>query len=81
MPQATLISFLNTHSFRNRWDALGRMGRPPIVQKEVAGLSFFKPLGTGSGNGFSIKLEIFLLMDLSLSLILKNWREHFLKPL
>lgn len=55
MPQTTLISFFKYTGFRNRWDALGRMGRPPIVQKEVAGLSFFKPLGTGSGNGFSIK--------------------------
>ena len=55
MPQTTLISFFKYTGFRNRWNALGRMGRPPIVQKEVAGLSFFKPLGTGSGNGFSIK--------------------------
>ena len=31
------------------------MGRPPISVNEIEGLTFFKPLGTGSGNGFSIK--------------------------
>jgi hypothetical protein len=31
------------------------MGRSPILQKKINGLTFFKPLGTGSGNGFSIK--------------------------
>ncbi len=55
MPQTTLISFFQYTGFKNKWHALGRMGRPPIVLDEVEGLSFFKPLGTGSGNGFSIK--------------------------
>ncbi len=55
MPQTTLISFFEYSGFRNKWQALGRMGRPPIVLDQVDGLSFFKPLGTGSGNGFSIK--------------------------
>lgn len=55
MPQTTLISFFQYSGFTNKWQALGRMGRPPIVLSQVDGLSFFKPLGTGSGNGFSIK--------------------------
>ena len=55
MPQTTLISFFKYSGFKNKWQALGRMGRPPISVNEIEGLTFFKPLGTGSGNGFSIK--------------------------
>lgn len=55
MPQTTLISFFQYSGVKNKWNALGRMGRPPISLKEIEGLTFFKPLGTGSGNGFSIK--------------------------
>jgi hypothetical protein len=55
MSQTTLVSFFQYSGFKNKWRALGRMGRPPISLEEVDGLSFFKPLGTGSGNGFSIK--------------------------
>lgn len=55
MSQTTVISFFQYNGFKNKWHALGRMGRPPIILKDVDGLSFFKPLGTGSGNGFSIK--------------------------
>ncbi len=55
MSQTTLISFFQYAGIKNKWHAFGRMGRSPIVQKNTKGLSFFKPLGTGSGNGFSIK--------------------------
>lgn len=55
MPQTTLMSFFKYAGFNNKWRALGRMGRPPIVKEQIDGLTFFKPLGTGSGNGFSIK--------------------------
>ena len=55
MPQITLISIFKYKGFKNKWRALGRMGRPPIQLNKVSGLTFFKPLGTGSGNGFSIK--------------------------
>ena len=55
MLQTTLVSFFQYSGFKNKWRALGRMGKPPISLEEVDGLSFFKPLGTGSGNGFSIK--------------------------
>lgn len=55
MAQTTLISFFKYSGVKNKWKALARMGRPPILEKKISGLSFFKPLGTGSGNGFSIK--------------------------
>tara|TARA_R110001632_G_scaffold102272_3_gene210360 strand:+ start:24034 stop:24720 length:687 start_codon:yes stop_codon:yes gene_type:complete len=55
MPQTTLISFFKYTGLKNKWHALGRMGRSPVLQQKIEGLSFFKPLGTGSGNGFSIK--------------------------
>ena len=55
MAQTTLISFFKYSGVKNKWEALARMGRPPILEKKISGLSFFKPLGTGSGNGFSIK--------------------------
>tara|TARA_B100000768_G_scaffold127486_1_gene118122 strand:- start:34410 stop:35096 length:687 start_codon:yes stop_codon:yes gene_type:complete len=55
MSQTTLISFFQYSGIKNKWKALARMGRPPILEKIIEGLSFFKPLGTGSGNGFSIK--------------------------
>jgi hypothetical protein len=55
MTQTTLICFFEYKGFKNKWHALGRMGKPPISLNKIAGLTFFKPLGTGSGNGFSIK--------------------------
>ena len=55
MAQTTIISFFKYSGFKNKWKALARMGKPPISKKKNSGLSFFKPLGTGSGNGFSIK--------------------------
>jgi hypothetical protein len=55
MSQTTLISFFQYAGIKNKWHAFKRMGRSPILQKKIDGLTFFKPLGTGSGNGFSIK--------------------------
>ena len=55
MSQTTLISFFQYTGIKNKWHAFTRMGRSPILQKKINGLTFFKPLGTGSGNGFSIK--------------------------
>jgi hypothetical protein len=52
--QTTVISFFKYKGRKNKWQALGRMGRPPIADQKVEGLSFWKPLGIGSGNGFSI---------------------------
>ncbi|MFT6869807.1 MAG: hypothetical protein ACJAYY_000202 [Paraglaciecola sp.] len=55
MTQTTLICLFEYKGFKNKWHAFTRMGRPPISLKKTNGLTFFKPLGTGSGNGFSIK--------------------------
>ncbi|MHB0756412.1 hypothetical protein [Polaribacter sp. M15] len=55
MHQTTVISFFKYKGFKNCWQALARMGRPPITVDKIEGLTFFKPLGTGSGNGFSIQ--------------------------
>jgi heme-degrading monooxygenase HmoA len=55
MTQTTLICFFEYKGFKNKWQAFSRMGRPPISLSTTDGLTFFKPLGTGSGNGFSIK--------------------------
>jgi hypothetical protein len=52
--QTTVISFFKYRGFENKRQALARMGRPPIADQSVEGLTFWKPLGVGSGNGFSI---------------------------
>ncbi|SHH35744.1 spheroidene monooxygenase [Winogradskyella jejuensis] len=54
MSQTTVISFFSYKGFKNKWQALGRMGRPPLLKKDISGLTFWKALGAGSGNGFSI---------------------------
>ena len=54
MPQTVIASFFKYQGLRNKWNALGRMGRPPLSQASVSGLTFWKTLGSGSGNGFSI---------------------------
>lgn len=65
MPQTTIISFFKYKGRKNKWRALGRMGRPPISNQNIEGLSFWKPLGVGSGNGFSIwpDFSIFALLS------------------
>lgn len=55
MPQTTLISIFKYQGLKNKWKAFGRMGRIPLVGKQISGLSFWKPFGTGGGNGFSIR--------------------------
>ena len=54
MPQTTIISFFKYEGRKNKWQALERMGRSPLLKRNFQGLTFWKPLGTGSGNGFSI---------------------------
>ena len=54
MTQTTVISLFKYKGLRNKWNALGRMGRPPLLNKNINGLTFWKPLGSGSGNGFSV---------------------------
>ena len=71
MSQTALISFFQYAGIKNKWYAFTRMGRSPILQKKINGLTFFKPLGTGSGNGFYIKPD-FQHLDSWLFLNLKN---------
>lgn len=54
MPQTTIISFFKYEGRKNKWQALERIGRSPLLKRNFQGLTFWKPLGTGSGNGFSI---------------------------
>jgi hypothetical protein len=54
MPQTTVISFFKYEGGKPKWQALGRMGRPPLLNQPIEGLTFWKPLGSGSGNGFSV---------------------------
>ena len=55
MPQTTIVSLVQYKGFRNKLQALGRMGRPAVAGKKIDGLTFWKPFGTGSGKGFSVK--------------------------
>ena len=54
MSQTTVVSFFKYKGLPNKWNALGRMGRPPLLKNNIDGLTFWKSLGSGSGNGFSI---------------------------
>ncbi|WP_411895394.1 hypothetical protein [Winogradskyella sp. A2] len=54
MPQTTVISLFKYKGLRNKWKALGRMGRPPLLDSTINGLTFWKSFGSGSGNGFSL---------------------------
>lgn len=54
MSQTVVISFFKYQGLKNKWNALGRMGRPLLLDENIQGLTFWKALGAGSGNGFSI---------------------------
>ena len=54
MPQTAVVSFFKYQGLKNKWNALGRMGRPPLLNSSIDGLTFWKSFGSGSGNGFSI---------------------------
>jgi hypothetical protein len=53
--QTTVFSLFQYQGIKPKWHALGRMGRPPLRKQSFQGLTFWKPFGTGSGNGFSIR--------------------------
>lgn len=55
MPQTTILSFFKYHGFKHKWEALSRMGRPPLAKSMNKEPIFWKALGSGSGNGFSIR--------------------------
>jgi hypothetical protein len=51
----TTVSFFSFKGFFNQWWAFSRMGLSPFRMKKESGLQFFKFLGSGGGNGFSIR--------------------------
>lgn len=49
-----LLSLFN-YSGIYKIGAFARMGFPPLRFAKVNGLEFWRPFGTGDGNGFSLK--------------------------
>lgn len=52
--QVTTISFFKYERLGHQWEAFGRMGQFPLKTSNLKGLQFFKLLGSGGGNGFSV---------------------------
>lgn len=42
MPQTTVVSFFKYEGFRHKWQAFVRMGRPPLLNQTIEGLTFGK---------------------------------------
>jgi len=55
MAQTTVISVFKYEGLPSKWRAFVRMGFPPLRGKTIPGLLFWRPMGSGAGNGFSIK--------------------------
>ena len=55
MQQIVTITFFTFKGFKNTWWAFTQMGLRPFKTGVARGLTFAKMLGTGGGNGFSIK--------------------------
>lgn len=53
--QVVTVSFFRFSGFSRRWWALQQMGLSPGILPEIPGLTFGKMLGSGAGNGFSIR--------------------------
>lgn len=49
------ITFFEFRSASERWWAFGEMGKSAQTFSEISGLLFSKMLGSGAGNGFSIR--------------------------
>lgn len=52
--QVTTISFYTYPRRIHQWQAFARMGQFPLKASDFSGLQFFKLLGSGGGNGFSV---------------------------
>lgn len=52
--QIVSITFFQYRGWRQRWWAFRQMGQAHASLSTVRGLHFYKMLGTGAGNGFSI---------------------------
>lgn len=53
--QVTTISIFHFQGWKNKFRALSQMGLAPARMRNAPGLSFFKLLGSGGENGFSIR--------------------------
>jgi hypothetical protein len=53
--QVTTISIFHFRGWKNKFRALSQMGLAPARMQHAPGLSFFKLLGSGAENGFSIR--------------------------
>ena len=49
MGQIVIVSLFNYKSIHHKWSAFVRMGKPPLMQHKVGGLTFWKAMGVGSG--------------------------------
>ena len=67
--QITTVTFLKYHA-PNKWWIFTRMGRGVKGLDEVPGLNFYKLLGSGAENGFSIK------PDFSTYVLLAVWENE-----
>lgn len=54
MSQTTLVSFFKYNKLRTKWKAFSRMGFSPLMSANVKGLQFWRAMGVGRANGFSI---------------------------
>ncbi len=53
--QIVTVTFFRFSGLSNRWWAFRQMGLSPESLKAIPGLTFAKMLGSGAGNGFSIR--------------------------
>ncbi|NUO03005.1 MAG: hypothetical protein HUU01_20545 [Saprospiraceae bacterium] len=53
--QIVTVSFFRYQGIRRRWQAFTQMGRSRQLLQGIEGLQFAKMLGSGGGNGFSIR--------------------------
>jgi membrane peptidoglycan carboxypeptidase len=53
--QVTTISIFHFRGWKNKFRALSQMGLAPARMRNAPGLRFFKLLGSGGANGFSIR--------------------------
>jgi len=58
MSQTTIVSFFKYAKKLDKWKALSRMGLSPLMYTKVKGLKFYKRMGVGGENGFSIQPDL-----------------------
>jgi len=58
MSQTTVVSFFKYRKTWDKWKAFTRMGFPPLMFSKVEGLQFWRAMGVGGKNGFSIQPDL-----------------------